>query len=235
MHVLRIVGGFDLDNFYESYKIKTNVRSFLENCMSAKETVKKGEATRLAIENAAVQLFLEQGYHATSMRQIADKAELALGGIYNHFSGKDEIFEAIIVDQHPYKRILPLILAVEGNSAEEFFRNAFEIVIAELGKEPDFINLMFIEIVEFKGTHGSIMLREIAPKILPIFEKMAKSMKDLRVTNPAMLLRSFFGMVLSYFITEMLISGSVVSKLMPKNPSSVYIDLFLNGILKEPV
>jgi AcrR family transcriptional regulator len=202
--------------------------------MPAKETVKKGEATRQAIEEAAIQLFLEQGYHATSMRQIADKAQLALGGIYNHFSSKDEIFEAIIVDQHPYKRILPLILAVEGDSAEEFFRNAFEIVIAELGKQPEFINLMFIEIVEFKGKHGSIMLREIAPKVLPIFEKMSKSMKDLRVTNPAMLLRSFFGMVLSYFITEMLISNSVVSKLMPKNASSVYIDVFLYGILKEP-
>ncbi len=202
--------------------------------MPEKETVKKGETTRLAIENAAIQLFLEQGYHATSMRQIADHAELALGGIYNHFSSKDEIFEAIIIDQHPYKRILPLILAVEGESAEEFFRNAFQIAIAELGKQPEFINLLFIEIVEFKGKHGSVMLREIAPKVLPIFEKIAKSKKDLRVTNPAMLLRSFFGMVLSYFITDMLISDSVISKLMPKNSSSVYIDLFLKGILKEP-
>ncbi|HLO14799.1 MAG TPA: TetR/AcrR family transcriptional regulator [Anaerolineales bacterium] len=200
----------------------------------SKEKLKKGETTRIAIEDAAIQLFLEQGYHATSMRQIADRTELALGGIYNHFSSKDEIFEAIIVDQHPYKRILPLVLAVEAETAEEFFRNAFQIVIAELGKQPEFINLMFIEIVEFRGKHGSVMLREIAPKVLPFFEKKAKSMKDLRVTNPAMLLRSFFGMILSYFITEMLISNSVVSKLLPKDSSSVYIDLFLKGVLKEP-
>src|SRR5215217_9712840 len=107
-----------------------------------KEKQTKGEVTRLAIEDAAIRLFLEQGYHATSMRQIADRAELALGGIYNHFSSKDEIFEAIIIDQHPYKRILPLILAAEGNTAEEFFGNAFRIVISELGNEPEFINLM---------------------------------------------------------------------------------------------
>ena len=94
---------------------------------------------------------------------------------------------------------------------------------------------MFIEIVEFKGKHGSIMLREIAPKVLPIFEKLVKSMKGLRVTNPAMLMRSFFGMVLSYFLTEMLISNSVVSKLMPKDSDSLYIDLYLKGILKESV
>jgi AcrR family transcriptional regulator len=168
------------------------------------------------------------------MRQIADHAQLALGGIYNHFSSKDEIFEAIILDQHPYKKILPLILEVQGETAEEFFGNAFRIVIDELGKQPEFINLMFIELVEFKGKHGAVMLREIAPRILPIFEKVIKARKDLRVTNPAVLMRSFFGSVISYFITEMVISNSVISKLMPKNSSDIYVDLFLHGILKEP-
>jgi AcrR family transcriptional regulator len=198
-----------------------------------KEKQTKGEVTRLAIEDAAMHLFLEQGYHATSMRQIAERAELALGGIYNHFSSKDEIFEAIIVDQHPYKKILPLILAVEGTTPEEFFGSAFRIVIRELGQQPEFINLMFIELIEFKGKHGSIMLREIAPKILPVFEKIVKSMKGLRVTNPAVLMRSFFGMIISYFVTDMIIANSVVSKLMPKNSADAYIDIYLKGILKE--
>lgn len=202
--------------------------------MSAKETVKKGEATRLAVEEAAVQLFLEQGYHATSMRQIADKAELALGGIYNHFSSKDEIFEAIIIDRHPYKRILPLILEAKGETAEAFFGNAFRIIVKELGNEPEFLNLMFIELVEFKGKHGSLMLRELAPKVLPVFEKAIGARKDLRVTNPAVLMRSFFGMVISYFVTEMVISNSVISKLLPKNATDAYVDIFLHGVLKEP-
>jgi AcrR family transcriptional regulator len=193
----------------------------------------KGEVTRLAVENAAIRLFLEQGYHATSMRQIAKRAGLALGGIYNHFSSKDEIFEAIIVDQHPYKKILPLILAVDGETPEEFFRSAFQIVIRELGEQPEFINLMFIELIEFKGKHGSIMLREIAPKILPVFEKIVKSMKGLRVHNPAVLMRSFFGMIISYFVTDMIIANSVVSKLMPRNSADAYIDIYLKGILKE--
>jgi AcrR family transcriptional regulator len=199
-----------------------------------KEKQSKGEVTRMAIEDAAIRLFLEQGYHATSMRQIADRAELALGGIYNHFSSKDEIFEAIIVDQHPYKRILPLILEVEGDTGEEFFGNAFRIVVNELGKQPEFINLMFIELVEFKGKHGSVMLREIAPKVLPVFEKVIKARRDLRITNPAVLMRSFFGMIISYFVTEMIIANSVVNKLMPKNSTEIYIDIFLKGVLKEP-
>jgi len=195
----------------------------------------KGEATRLAIEDSAISLFLERGYHATPMRQIAKRAGLALGGIYNHFSSKEDIFEAIIIDQHPYKKILPLILAVEAETAEEFFGGAFRIVIRELGNRPEFMNLMFIELVEFKGKHGSVMLREIAPKVLPIFEKIIKNMKGLRVKNPAVLMRSFFGMIISYFVTEIIISDSVISKLMPRNSDDAYVDMFLHGILKSEV
>ncbi|NOT03587.1 MAG: TetR/AcrR family transcriptional regulator [Anaerolineales bacterium] len=199
------------------------------------ETQTKGETTRLAIEDAAVNLFMEHGYHATSMRQIAERAGLALGGIYNHFSSKEEIFEGIIVDKHPYKKILPLILEAQGDTAEEFLKNAMRIVLTELGREPYYIKLMMIEFVEFNGGHGAAMLREVAPKVLPVFEQIVKVRKNLRVTNPAMLMRSFFGMVVSYFITEMVVSNSVISNLLPKNSMDVYVDIFLHGIVKPEV
>jgi AcrR family transcriptional regulator len=198
-----------------------------------KDTPTKGETTRLTIEDAAVELFMEYGYHATSMRQIAERAELALGGIYNHFASKEEIFEAIIIDQHPYKKLVPIILATEGESAEKFFENAIQVVFSELGARPEFINLMFIEMVEFKGKHGAAMLREIAPQVVPVFERIIKARKDLRVTSPALLMRSFFGMIMSYYLTEMVISNSVLSNAMPKNSADVYVDIFLHGILKS--
>jgi TetR/AcrR family transcriptional regulator, mexJK operon transcriptional repressor len=201
--------------------------------MIKKEKPTKGEATRLAIEEAAITLFMEQGYHGTSMRQIAKRAHHPLGGIYNHFSSKEELFEGIIIDKHPYRTILPAIIAAEGETLENFFKNAFHIIISELGARPEFVNLMLIELVEFKGKHGAIVLREIAPKILPIFERVIKGRKDLRVTNPAVLMRSFIGSVVSYLITDMVISNSVISKLMPKNISDAYVDIFLHGILKE--
>jgi AcrR family transcriptional regulator len=198
-----------------------------------KEKLRKGEATHLAIEDAALELFMEQGYHATSMRQIAKRAKLALGGIYNHFGNKEEIFEAIIIDKHPYKRILPAVLAAEGETVEEFFKNAFHIVTSELAGRPEFVNLMFIELVEFKGKHGARLLKEIAPRILPVFKRVIESRKSLRVTNPALLLRSFIGMEISYLMTEMVISNSMISKLMPKNVEAAYVDIYLHGILKE--
>jgi len=199
-----------------------------------KDALTKGETTRLAVEDAAIELFMEQGYHATSMRQIAERAGLALGGIYNHFASKDEIFEALIVDKHPYRRILPLVIEAKGETAEEFLRSAFKIAVTELGNDPAFMKMMLIEMVEFNGKHGASMLKEIAPKVLPVFEQMLKVRKGLRITNPAMFLRSFFGMIISYFITEMVTANSVLSKLMPKDAMDIYIDIYLHGILKEP-
>mgnify|MGYP007118313323 CR=1 FL=1 len=36
---------------------------------------------------------------------------------------KDEIFEAIIVDKHPYKKLLPVIVDTEGETMDEFLGN----------------------------------------------------------------------------------------------------------------
>jgi len=199
------------------------------------ETQTKGGRTRLQIEDAAIELFIEQGYHATSMRQIADRADLALGGIYNHFKSKDEIFEAVIVDKHPYKKLLPLILEAEGESMEDFLSHAATLVIKELTSQPYYIKLMLIEIAEFNGAHGAALIKEIAPRLLPVFERIIKTRKNLRITNPAMLMRSFIGMVVSFMITEMLISNSILSKVMPKNPIDAYVDVYMHGIIKETV
>ena len=201
----------------------------------SKDMPTKGEITRLAIEDAAIELFLKQGYHATSMRQIAEQAGLALGGIYNHFASKEEIFEAIVLDKHPYKKILPLVLEAEGETMEDFLQNAVKITLKEIGSEPIYLKLMFIEFVEFNGKHGALMLSEIATKVLPVFERIIKGRKDLRVTNPALLMRSFFGMIISYFITDMLVSKSVIGKLMPKDAATAYTDIYLHGVLKESV
>ncbi|HSO11903.1 MAG TPA: TetR/AcrR family transcriptional regulator [Anaerolineales bacterium] len=199
-----------------------------------KEKIRKGEATRLVIEDTAMELFIKNGYHATSMRQIAEYAGVALGGIYNHFASKEEIFQAIVVDKHPYKKILPLILEAQGTTVEDFLRNAAYISLNELEKEPDFINLMFIELVEFHGKHGKLMLLEVAPKLLPVFEKLVKSRGELRVKNPAVLARSFFGLVISYMITDIIIGDSAFRKMLPVNSMEAYIDIFLHGVLKEP-
>jgi AcrR family transcriptional regulator len=196
------------------------------------ENPTKGETTRLAIEDAAVELFMEHGYHATSMRQIAEHAGLALGGIYNHFSSKEELFEGIIIDKHPYKQVIPAILSAEGESAEEFLRSAAHIIFTEFDRRPDYMKLMFIEMLEFKGIHGAKMMNEVFPQVFPVFERLVKTRKSLRVSNPAILIRSFFGMIISFYITGIIVNNSAIDNFISANSADAYVDIFLHGVIK---
>ncbi|GAB4503697.1 MAG: TetR/AcrR family transcriptional regulator [Anaerolineales bacterium] len=194
------------------------------------EPLSKGERTRLAIQDAAYELFLEQGYSATSMRQIAKRAGVAVGGIYNHFASKDAIFEAIIFDRHPYKQIIPLIAVAPGDTAEEFIRNAARALVDELKRRPDFLKLMFIEIVEFNTKHVSKLMAEIIPQILPLIQRIRSRPESVRPIHPAIILRAFLGMFFSYYITEMM-AANVMPADMRENSLDVFVDIFLHGIL----
>jgi len=195
-------------------------------------TLSKGERTRLAIEEAAYELFLEQGYSAASMRRIAERAGLALGGIYNHFSGKEEIFEAIILDKHPYKQILPVILSAPGSTLSEFVRNSAHALVDELGKRPDFIRLMFIEIVEFDSKHMPLFFEEIFPEFLPLVQRFQSPEGVLRPIAPPLLLRAFLGMFFSFYMTELITEHMDIPEIH-ENALDGFIEIFLHGILVE--
>ena len=92
---------------------------------------------------------------------------------------------------------------------------------------------MFIEAVEFNGKHISLIMREILPQVMPIFEELAARRKSLRQIGPVLLIRSFLAMLFSYYLTEMFIQGSALAKLMPKNSFDTFVDIYLYGILKE--
>ena len=65
----------------------------MEQQLGRRETKKL--AVRTAVEQAARRLFAEQGYEATSVREIADKAGVAERTFYRYFDGK----EGLIADE----------------------------------------------------------------------------------------------------------------------------------------
>ncbi len=57
------------------------------------------EATRARIKKAALELFVEQGFTATTTRAIADRAEVAAGTIFIHASDKEDLLLLVMHDQ----------------------------------------------------------------------------------------------------------------------------------------
>jgi AcrR family transcriptional regulator len=199
------------------------------------ETLKKGDRTRQSILDSAYSLMIEQGYAATSMRQIADKAGLALGGIYNHFTSKEDVFSFIIQEKHPFVQILPVLNSVQGENVEEYVRNAAKTLIEQLGHHPDFLNLMLTEIVEFHGRHIPLLFEKFLPMILPLAAHITNLDGKTREIPTFILMRAFLGMFFSYYITEILIVP-VMPPESQANALDYFVDIFLYGILvKEAV
>jgi AcrR family transcriptional regulator len=201
--------------------------------MMTEDTLSKGERTQQAIEEAAYELFLEQGYSATSMRQIAERAGIALGSIYNHFAGKDEIFQELIINQHPYLKILPIIQNVPGNSMEEFIRNSACALQDELGDDPAFIKLMFIEVVEFKGKHFQKLYDTLFPQALPVLQRFTTPESGVREMPLPQLVRAFVGSIMSYYLTQFLMASPDLPSELREMRLEDYMDIFLHGILES--
>lgn len=70
----------------------------------------KNEAKRQQILDAAINLFTEQGYAATSMDLIAKNADVSKQTVYSHFGSKDELFSASIKQKCKSLHILDLSL-----------------------------------------------------------------------------------------------------------------------------
>ena len=194
------------------------------------DTLSKGERTSRAIIDAAYDLIVERGYAATSMRQIADKAGLALGSIYNHFPSKEEVFVAVIQERHPLLQIVPLLNAVEGETVEAFARNAARTLIAELGHHPEFLNLLLIEIVEFKGEHVPVVFEKMFPMIEQLAQRLSNLQGDMREIPQFVLARAFLGMFFSFFITELFLNRSSFAE-SQIDALDHFVDIFLHGIL----
>jgi AcrR family transcriptional regulator len=52
--------------------------------------------TRTRIQNVAVDLFIQQGYEATSLREIAEKLGVTKAALYYHFKTKEEIVTSLV-------------------------------------------------------------------------------------------------------------------------------------------
>lgn len=199
----------------------------------AKSTTKpatKGERTRAVLLDAAKRLFVSKGYHGTAVREIADEAGLALGGIYNHFGNKEDIFVGVLMERHPFLVVLPALQGAQGETVETLLRDAARRMLEELSQNQDFLNLMFIELVEFEAKHVPLLFEMFFPPLMQFAQQLEAARGPLREIPLPIMLRSFLGLFFSYFITD-LIMGSQMPLVMRAGAFDHFIDIYLHGIL----
>ncbi len=202
------------------------------------EPATKGERTRATILDAAHQLFTCKGFHATTMREIAHEADIALGGIYNHFSTKEEIYIGLISERHPFLEVRPALQAAEGDTVEALVQDAASRMISILSGrqrargQRHTLGLIYIELVEFDGKHVAMLFEMFYPAFMEFAQRLTEVEGPLRTIPAPMMVRAFLGLFFSYFITDKLI-GSQLPPDMKDHAFDNFVDIYLHGILAK--
>jgi AcrR family transcriptional regulator len=194
------------------------------------QVIVQPQDTRNQILEAAQHLFTEQGFHGTSMRQIAADAGIALGGIYNHFPSKENIFEIIFEQNHPYHDVLPILEQAQGDTPETLVRNAALRMLHALQARPHFLKLLFVELVEFKGIHLVELMNQVFLRGTMLIEGFLDENPTLRPLPAPILLRSFLGLFVFYYFGELMLDPSG-SPMFNQETFEHFIDIYLHGIL----
>jgi AcrR family transcriptional regulator len=192
----------------------------------------KSEDTRARIIEAAYSLFLERGYHASSMRDVSQRTGVTVGAIYNHFPTKEDLWKEVLFTKHPYHDVLPILQAAEGNTVAEMVRSAAGSLVEGLLKRPDLFNLLFIEIVEFNCAHVPDFYQLITPDLLGLNAAFSEKTGKLREIPITISLRSFIGLFFSYYVTGIMLKSLGTAGIDPTSLNQ-FVDLYLYGLLAD--
>ena len=150
------------------------------------------------IENIALELFALKGYHATSISQIAEKAEISKGLLYNYFDSKEHLLDAIIMKV--YDELIKIIKMNTTLAADKQIEQIIIQTTEHLKKNVTFWRLYLFLV------HQS----DVQKKLNELYKKMrdnylnfvAKLFEDIGSQNPemdAMMLGTMFdGIGLNY-------------------------------------
>ena len=191
------------------------------------------------IEDAARERFIKQGFHATSMRDIAKRAKISLGNVYNYYETKEAIFESIInrylkvIDQ----KLKDILDEIDEPLDPTDLRKLGQMVGELVNEHHDFWLLMYIDVLEFQNQHFRKMFEGLAERFRRLFEeKFASAIKrgDLRSgVDPAVGFTVAYMQFFNYFLVEKLFGGNLHLGLDDEQALNYLTKMFSYGVLSE--
>jgi AcrR family transcriptional regulator len=197
------------------------------------------EANKSRIECAAKELFIRQGFHATSMRDIASRAKTSLGNLYNYYRTKEAILESIIAR---YQTVIDARLQLIFGGIEEPFEpetlKRFGRAIREMvGEHHDFWLLMYIDILEFENRHFRRMFEGLTARLRKQFSRQFEELKRRDALadglDPAVGFTAVYMQFFNYFLVEKLFGGNSHFGIGDDEVVDSLSNIFCRGVLRS--
>ncbi len=151
------------------------------------------------IIQAALELFANEGYSATSTSKVAQHAGVSEGLIFRHFKNKEGLLEAIILQGEEQLKILFADIVMEPDP-KQVIRKTIDLAhkATKNDSEAHFWKLQY-KIKWETETYGE-------HKVKPLEEALIHALKKLNYKRPKMEARNLLmvldGMAMQYFLTQ---------------------------------
>ena len=101
------------------------------------------QARRQRVVDAAMSLALEGGYDAVQMRDVAARADVAMGTVYRYFTSKDHLLAAALVHWVGQLDVRLAQAPAEGESPAERVIDSLDRALRAMGRQPHLVAAVF--------------------------------------------------------------------------------------------
>ncbi len=177
-----------MDNGFEYGKLRVSTGLGLDTMSDANMSLRerKKNRTRALIQEEALRLFLEKGFEATTVEEIAEAAEISPGTFFNYFPTKEDV-----VFQDDLDPVLLEAISVEpvGLGPVAALREALHKVFSRLTPEQAIIFRRRLGLISVNPTLRGVFLNQSAGQLDQIAALIARhagrSRDDFAVRNLA--------------------------------------------------
>lgn len=166
------------------------------------------QARKERVERGALALFRARGFHGVGLREVAAEAGVSIGNIYNHYAGKEELFEALLARLHADFSApdTPLARYLEDCDFPEDLIALGAAVREMVEDHGDYLTLIYVDIAEFSGRHIRRYYDELRPIFRAALERRGEP-RRCRGLSPEAALTAAYMQFSNYFIVERMIGA----------------------------
>jgi AcrR family transcriptional regulator len=159
--------------------------------------------SREAIVGAAQRLFLERGFGAVSMDELAEAAGVARRTLYNQFASKEEIFREVLLEvSRQFEDAFPP--GIETQGTVEHVLPLVARLILELHRKSEYLGTLRMVVADSRQFPW--IAAEFAAVMDPQTERFTRylahltDMGILECRNPALAAHQFMGMINQFYL-----------------------------------
>ncbi|WP_309742016.1 TetR/AcrR family transcriptional regulator [Chamaesiphon sp. OTE_20_metabat_361] len=190
--------------------------------------------TRDKILQAAQKLFARNGYDGTTTKELSEKAGIAEGTLFRHFTNKKAILVEVAT-QGWIDLLTDLLTELSEMASYEAISHVMYKRMLRLGDNYDMMRVCFMEVQLHQDLRDRIQ-SEVVEKMTDVAEAFFQTAMErgvYRKMNPRVIAQVFLGMFVVAGFSHETIAQPGASPLEMKEMAEGLADIFLNGVLAK--